>query len=432
MSRLRSIAGALCAMLLLLVPAEGAEVTLTAMGSFPPGQEAGDVLQRYIEEYERLHPHVEIDHLPRTGSDLEAMEQILVRTAAGNPPDIVYVPQVLLTDYVVQEIVTPVPDAIAERIRSHFLPGALYVAEYNHVLYGFPTELMTQALAYNAVVFERAGLADEAPQTWEELREFARKLTVRGDDGRIVRAGYGIMNYATPVIAYLLTYSRSYGSDPISPDFRSVHFTNPVTVDAVRFLKTLHLEDQTAVIGLPGWTDYNLGMFFAHGPWQAQGFRRVGAEFYDSLRSAAPPLGSTGRREATFYGYLWAVTPYARHPAEAYDFLFWLTTEPTERGTTRMGDVLATLGSIPTTREDAEHQPSMEEPFMQGFLEVLMIDAARPIPAIPAWLDAFLELGNLVTQAIQGELPETTAMERADQYIQLRIDEYFARLEGGR
>ena len=33
MSRLRSIAGALCAMLLLLVPAEGAEVTLTAMVS---------------------------------------------------------------------------------------------------------------------------------------------------------------------------------------------------------------------------------------------------------------------------------------------------------------------------------------------------------------------------------------------------------------
>lgn len=410
--------------MMLLVPARAAQVTLTVMGAYPPGQTAGDVLEAYIQEYQRLNPHIAVEHLPRTGTDQEAMEQIYVRTAAGIPPDIVFIPQPFLTDYVVRDIVAPVPGTYADRIRTSYLPGALYLAEYQDNLYGFPTELMSQGLAYNSVVFNQAGLPDEAPQTWEELRDFARKIALRRDDGTLERAGYGIMDYATPVIAFILTYSRSHGGNPVSSDLRSVNFSEPQSVDSVAYLKALYLEDRTAVLGLPGWAEDKLGMFFAHGPWQAQGFRLVGPEFYSGLRSALPPAGPVGR-VTTFYGYLWAVTPYTAHPQEAYDFLFWLSTEETERGTTRMGDVLEALGSIPVTPADARNQPSMQEPFMQGFLAAITSEAATPIPPIPAWLESFLELGTLARQAIIGELPEVEAMRRADQFIQLRIDEYY-------
>lgn len=408
------------------LPARAA-VNLTVMGAFPKGSPQGDILYGYVEEYQRSHPGIQITQVPRTGSDQEAMEKIYTSIAAGVAPDIVFIPQTFLTDYVTKEVVAPVPASMQARVQGGYLPGALQLAKYRGVLYGFPTENQTQALAYNSVIFAEAGLPDEAPRTWSDLRTMARMLTTRTSDGQIVRAGYGILDYATPISAFMLSYSRAHGNTPISDDLQRIDFSMPQSVAAVRFLKQMYREDQTAVIGSGGFGKSTLAMFFAHGPWQANGYRRVGQEFYAGLRSALPPVGSTGRHATTFYGYLWAVTPYTKHLLEAYEFLFWLNTEVTEKRTTRMGDVLEALGSIPNTPMDARNQPSMKEPFMHGFLQAIMTSAAQPIPPIPAFLESFAELSTQVVRVLKGEVPEEEAMQRVDQVIQQKLDDYYAK-----
>ncbi|HEX6972528.1 MAG TPA: extracellular solute-binding protein [Limnochordia bacterium] len=419
---------AVAALVLWALPAAAA-VRLTLMGAYPKGgaDAAGTILEEYVQEYQRLHPDVEIVRVPRTGTDQEAMEKIYVSIAAGVPPDVVFIPQVFLTDYVARGVVQPVPRVYRSRIAAAYLPGALQLATYQGELYGFPTESQPQALAYNAAVFSQAGLPDAPPATWEELRTLARKLTRRQADGELVRAGYGILTYATPISAYVLSYSRAHGDLPIQPDLRRVNFSGAGSVAAVEFLRILYREDQTAVLEMEGFTENRLGMFFAHGPWQAAGFRSVGEAFYEGLRSAVPPRGSTGTPQTTFYGYLWAVTPYTREIEAAYRFLFWLCTEVTEKGTTRMGDVLEALGSIPNTSADASNQPSMKEPFMQGFLQGVVTGAAKPIPAIPAWLESFGELTRRVNEVLEGKMPARQAMSEVDRFIQAKLDAYYAR-----
>ena len=53
---------------------------------------------------------------------------------------------------------------------------------YNGKTYTVPVSAVTQGLLYNKDMFKKAGLVDEngeakPPKTWEELREYAKKLT---------------------------------------------------------------------------------------------------------------------------------------------------------------------------------------------------------------------------------------------------------------
>ncbi|HEX6972382.1 MAG TPA: extracellular solute-binding protein [Limnochordia bacterium] len=400
-----------------------ANIEIFVANHYPPGTPHGTLLHRYFEEYQRLHPNVQFAHSPRTTA--EDISKILILFAAGTPPDIILVPQLFLIEYVNAGLVAPVPHQVARRIRSSYVPGAVALATYQGAIYGFPTENMPEAVVYNSRVFSDAGLVEQAPRTWPELRQIARKLTQRTGDGRFERAGYGILAHDTPNLAYLLTYSWGHGGDPVSSDARRVRFSDPTVIDAVDFLITLYREDQTAVLGSPGFSENKLGMFFSPGPWIAASLRRVGDTFYDGLRSALPPVGSTQERVATMYGYLWVVSKETEHPQEVYDFLFWLNTEVTEKGTTRMGDVMEALGSIPNTQADARNQPSMREPFMRGFLEALTTGVARPLPSFPSWIDSVNALAAQVVRALNGEVPPQEAMREADRIIQQKIDAFF-------
>lgn len=417
----------LCLIVLAAGPAQ-AKIELTIMGAFPKGTPPGDLLDSYIEEYKKLHPEIEIIQVPRTGEDQEAMEKILISIAAGNAPDIVFVPQVFLNDYVKGNVVQPVPAALKSRVEAGYLPSAMQLAMFKGVLYGFPAENQPQALAYNARVFAEAGLPDAPPEYWNDIPAMARKLTKKTADNKIERAGFGIPNWATPVASYLLTYAWQHGYNPISDDLRSVSFNKPQVLDAIRLMKRMLIEDETAITSWESWVNFGkdlVAMFYAHGPWQAMEYRTVGPAFYEQTRTALPPKGSTGKHEATFYGYLWAVTPYTKHQQESYDFLIWLCNEPTDARTTRNGNILEALGSVPNTYLDMRNQPSMKEPFMQGFLQALSLGIAKPIPPIPYWIDSFVELANQYTQAIMGQISEAEAMLRVDRFMQQKFDAFY-------
>jgi multiple sugar transport system substrate-binding protein len=57
--------------------------------------------------------------------------------------------------------------------------------------YAIPTGTACEAFYWNKAHFREAGLdPDKPPKTWDELEEFAEKLTIRNEKGKIVRAGY--------------------------------------------------------------------------------------------------------------------------------------------------------------------------------------------------------------------------------------------------
>lgn len=415
----------LLAILLAATSAGAAKVTLTVMGAFPNTTPYGQLLYKYVDEYQQLHPDVKIVQLPRTGGDQDEMEKIYTAVAAGVAPDIVMVPQIFLTDYVAKGVVAPVPQDLVQKARDAYLPAALFLGRYRNVLYGFPTEAQSQALAYNTAVFEKFGVADAPPKTWDELADMARKMTKSNGDGSPDQIGFGGPKFQTLSASWFLSFARSNGGDPLPLDLSYVNFSMPESIEAAEFMTRLMNENHAAIQGTGGFGDGKVAMYLAPGSWHAYRWRQVGMDFYEGLRSAPLPAGSTGNSESTFYGYLWAVTPQTKQAKAAYDFLFWLCTEVTDRDTTRMGDVLEAQGNIPNTPWDAQNQPSVREPYMKGFLDVVMTGVAKPIPPVPSWMESFGELHNQATRIFNGEVSAKEGLGLVDQFIQKKLDEAF-------
>ncbi len=63
-------------------------------------------------------------------------------------------------------------------------------------LYSMPFNSSTPLLYYNKTAFEKAGLdPNTAPKNFDEIVEFAQKLTIKDDAGNITQRGFGMGNY---------------------------------------------------------------------------------------------------------------------------------------------------------------------------------------------------------------------------------------------
>ena len=85
------------------------------------------------------------------------------------------------------------------------MPTAFEVASYNGNKYGIAIGIEASFLLYRKDMFREAGLDPQnPPKNWDELLEYAEKLTVRDGD-TVTRAGFSI-----PTSAGHSTFTVSY------------------------------------------------------------------------------------------------------------------------------------------------------------------------------------------------------------------------------
>src|SRR5690606_13072544 len=113
-------------------------------------------------------------------------------------------------------------------------------------------------------------------------------------------------------------------------------------------------------------------------------FLARGREFYESMGSSLVPVPEAGMTPAAGAGgWLFSVMATSKHKEIAYDFLTWLNTEALPDGTTRMGNALAHIASIPVTYDDLMNQETMRDPFMAGFVAAVANGYTFPDPVVP-------------------------------------------------
>jgi multiple sugar transport system substrate-binding protein len=115
-------------------------------------------------------------------------------------------------------------------------PGMLEAMTYNGKIYGIPYRHATQGLLYNEAILAERGLKGP-PKTFEELIDYARKLTFKREDGTqvngLVLSGQGSSN--------IIDIVRAYGGDFITSDFQ-LKANEEGMVKAVALLAQLYQE----------------------------------------------------------------------------------------------------------------------------------------------------------------------------------------------
>jgi multiple sugar transport system substrate-binding protein len=179
----------------------GSAASLFATGEQEAGEAAGTVefwsyvpldnpgLYPYIDKFNQAQDKIRIEAKFIPFAELK--RQLTVAMAGGTPPDCVLVDNPDYAAYIDMGAFEVLDDRIAgwEYGEKDFYPGPWQSCRWEGKQYGIPFETNTLVLFYNVDLFNAAGLdPGRPPKTWEQLTDYAARLTKGGVFGLSVCA----------------------------------------------------------------------------------------------------------------------------------------------------------------------------------------------------------------------------------------------------
>ena len=278
-------------------------------------------------------------------------------------------------------------------------------ATYKDHIYALPFDTDTRALWYNKDIFTEAGLDPEKPpQTLDELKQTAAKLTTKGGGEQITR--FGFHPYYDQM--WLYTWGFAFKGEFQDPQTKKITFSDPNNVKAMEYMKAwadeIGVQDLDALLAAcqgsacAGPNDWFWTGQFAtvcSGDWkvaQAKQYKpdvKYGVVPFPGPDGPAPFASWAG-------GWSWAVPKGYQDVANAFDVVAYFC------GSEGMTKYCKDTYHIPTFKAASEDPFFSEDPLHKVFMDLLPVSHSRP--PIPFGS----KLWDLQVKALQDEIPHGT------------------------
>ncbi|HEX6290082.1 MAG TPA: sugar ABC transporter substrate-binding protein [Herpetosiphonaceae bacterium] len=220
---------------------QGIRVTTT---NAPDENNPSDIARhkQLLEEFKKVRPDVEIE-AHQGGFDKEAFT---AKFAAGTMEDTYLVPFTEPQELIARGQAADITDLIKgwENFDS-FNPEVLrIVQDQQGRIYGVPVGGYALGLLYNRKLFQEAGLdPNKPPTTWDEVREYAKKLT----DPSKGRAGFAELSKGNQGGWHFTAWKYSFGGDLVQQkDGKwTATFNDENGVKALQTLKDMRWTDKS-------------------------------------------------------------------------------------------------------------------------------------------------------------------------------------------
>jgi multiple sugar transport system substrate-binding protein len=173
---------------------------------------------------------------------------------SGNLPDLSFFGYQEIGQFYEADLMKDLTSLI-EKIESEY--GRIFEASKKAITFegrtfGVPFWGEGTALYYRKDLFEKAGIAGP-PDTWEDFRDYAIKLTDPKQGVYGAGIGYGAGNSDAEWLSRSMIWA--FGGAIFDEDGNSVIFDSQETRQAVNFITRLFVEDQVTPPGAIGWND---------------------------------------------------------------------------------------------------------------------------------------------------------------------------------
>ncbi|WP_110933887.1 ABC transporter substrate-binding protein [Paenibacillus bouchesdurhonensis] len=279
------------------------------------GKEYDDYVKRFNEKY----PDIQIEF---EASQTDYNQQIKVRMASGELPDLMFIPDIPNSD--LPKYFAPLDDLdlSAEVTFKDF-------KSFDGKLYGITTGNSTSGIVYNKQAFADAGIT-EIPKTWDEFLEACEKLKQNG----VIPLSSNFKD-KWPLGSWVFDMPRVIENNKDFPNAR-LNMDEPFTMDngygkAMSLLRTLaekgYLEKD---INSTNWeqskkdiANGKMGMYFL-GNWVINQVIGVGAES-DNIGFFPLPFDNSGEIRAAFNpDFFYAVSKDSKNLEATKAFLTWM------------------------------------------------------------------------------------------------------------
>ena len=291
---------------------DGSEVTIVFYHTM--GSNLSDVLNIYIEEFNKLYPNIHIQHEQVGGYD-DVRDQIKTELTVGNQPNVAYCYPDHVALYNIARAVVTLDDLIASDIKVTRADGTTDIlgltdeqiadfieGYYNEgkqfgdgLMYTMPMSKSTEVLYYNKTFFDANGLS--VPTTWEELEALCAKILEIDPD--CIPLGYDSENN------WFINMTEQYGS-PYTTASGDEHFLfdNETNKNFVKMFREWYQKGYVTTQEIYG--AYTSGLFVA----------TTGTNSYMSIGSSAGATHQRPTKTADGYPFEVGIAPIPQVNAE--------------------------------------------------------------------------------------------------------------------
>lgn len=335
-----------------------------AMGE--EGKKIADMARRF----ERANPGVTVETQAIPWEAAHA--KLLTAVVGGIPPDVSQIGTTWMAEFAAMGALNPLDQKAAGSATANpdaFFPGSLQTCRVDGVLYGIPWYVDTRVLFYRKDLLASVGYPD-APATWDDLVEAARRLAERKTaDGKKV---YGL-SLGSRGWTELLTAVWQNGGDPLRPSERE--FLEAVMYYRSFFVQGLTPTKEGADVDI--YHAFRTGYLpmFISGPWMVE---LVGKELPELAGKWGVALLPGKKTHTSFVGGSnLVIFKESKKKELAFRFLEFMS-DPRNQV-----EWMRATNDLPSVKAAWQDPFFADKPMIQVFGKQ-MFDTASP-PTVPEW-----------------------------------------------
>ncbi|QTL99928.1 extracellular solute-binding protein [Iocasia frigidifontis] len=252
MKRLLTIC--LCFMMVVLLAACGNQTNETETNSpeeiefwYSLGGKSGKIIEGMVEDFNKSQDEIVVKATYQ-GDYYANHAKVLSALASGTQPDVTMIEIASIGTFAENgalEDLGPYADGKSGLDLNEFIPGLMGNSYWKDTLYAIPFNRSTPLLYVNKDMLSNANLDPAGPKTWDELREYARKLTKNGE----------VYGFSTPIdIWFYEALVFENGGKILTDDGTKPAFNSQKGIEPVVFWKDMIEE---GVMRMPPGEKYN-------------------------------------------------------------------------------------------------------------------------------------------------------------------------------
>ncbi|MET8157848.1 extracellular solute-binding protein [Sphaerisporangium sp. NPDC005289] len=412
----------------------GGSGTLTTMGFGLPDE----IATVRVDAFKKAHPDTTVQ-INQGQFDEQAF---LSAVAAGDPPDVVYMPRERIGGYAARGAIQPLDTCVStQKIPTgDYYPAAQQQVRYAGKWYGIPEFYNSIILLVNDKAAKDAGVDPASIDTsdWDGLARLATKMT-KSSGGKIERFGF-----YPKLPEFLPLWAKANGADLLSPDGRTAHLDDPKVVEALDYVSGL-VQAQGGWTSLKAFTD-TFDYFGAENPFAKDQIGAMLTEQFlvSSMAGTNPGAGITvlpfkdrqGDPVNNVGGNAWVVPKGAGNPDAACAWMKTMTSADTwiaaakARARKRAEEGKVNIGTYTGNMKADEVifsqvvKPSGHRPYDQAVTTIRSVQRAGfVVPQSGAAAEFTKAWQDAATRVLLGRQKAGPALKQAQQEAQRALDD---------
>ncbi|MBM7693793.1 multiple sugar transport system substrate-binding protein [Peribacillus deserti] len=342
----------------------------TTINVWGMGEEAKS-LPKIADQFEKANPNIDVkvQAIPWD----KAHDKLLTAVASKKGPDVIQMGTTWIPEFASANALmdlTPHLDKYPELGSDNFYEGSVETTKVDGKVVGVPWYVDTRVLFYRTDLLKKVGY-DEAPKTWDELRDAAKKLSERGDKK------YGIsIDAKEQSLAFM--FARQNGSQLI--DGTKPLFNEKPFVEAVDYLNGFFKDgsapkDDIGLDIVQGFRGEGILPMFISGPWMVKIINDQAPDIKGKWATAVLPAKQSNA--STLGGSDLSVFQHTKNKDASLKFLAYMSKPETQVKWLEM------TNALPANKEAWSDKALEENEFYKVFGQQL--ENAQPMPVIQSF-----------------------------------------------